>query len=180
MEAKMDAHLREMKAETRANSEKFRALKSTLVSRMDAHHAKTGANNEELMAATKASREIIEALMDVSLQMTASCLEKIETNQGKVETEIYLDEMEVETIETVEDRYGDRHLAVRSRQQPKKWTRGDGVSRKKLAATRGRLTRHGATNMVVRDQARTMLYAEIQKDGRSRRDVGRDLNATMT
>jgi hypothetical protein len=32
---------------------------------------------------------------------------------------------------------------------------------------------------VGRDQVRTMLYAEPLKDGRSKRDVGRYLNATM-
>jgi hypothetical protein len=84
MTFKMDARLREMKAEIKANNEKFGVLRSTLVSGMDAHHAKTEVNNEELMVAMLVSREIIEALMDVSLETTEGCREKIEANQQKV------------------------------------------------------------------------------------------------
>jgi hypothetical protein len=36
------------------------------------------------MATMKANHERMEALIDVSLKMTEACLEKIETNQGKV------------------------------------------------------------------------------------------------
>jgi hypothetical protein len=46
------------------------------------------------------------------------------------------EETAVETVGTLKDRYGDRHLAVGRRRQPKKWTQGDGLSRKKLAASR--------------------------------------------
>jgi hypothetical protein len=44
----------------------------------------------------------------------------------------------VETTGALEDRYGDRNLAVGRRRQPKKPTRGDGGSRKKLATARRR------------------------------------------
>jgi hypothetical protein len=44
----MDASLKEMKAEIRANNEKFEVLQGTLFSRMDAYHAKTEANHEEM------------------------------------------------------------------------------------------------------------------------------------
>jgi hypothetical protein len=63
MEAKVDANLREIKAEIRANSENAEVLRGTFVSRMDVHQAKTEANYEELMAAMKASHESIEVLM---------------------------------------------------------------------------------------------------------------------
>jgi hypothetical protein len=39
---------------------------------------------------------------------------------------------------------------------------------------------HRERNTVVKDQVMTtMLYAEPLKDGRSRRDIGRNLNATI-
>jgi hypothetical protein len=62
---KTGASLKEMKAEIRANNKMFEALR-----------AKTDANNEELMAAMKASQERIDALMDVSLEAMVACLEK--------------------------------------------------------------------------------------------------------
>jgi hypothetical protein len=46
---------------------------------MDAHHAKTDVDNEELMSAMKASQERIETLMDVSLKKMEPCVEKFET-----------------------------------------------------------------------------------------------------
>jgi hypothetical protein len=39
---------------------------------------------------------------------------------------------------------------------------------------------HLARGTVVGDQARTMLYSEPLKDGLSRRDVGRDIDAIMS
>jgi hypothetical protein len=107
--AKTDANLREMKAEIRANNEKFEALRGTLVSRMDAHHAETDANHEELMATMKASHERNKALMDVSLETTEACLKKTEVNQGKVElkTEVPNEETAVEMIRALKDRSGD-------------------------------------------------------------------------
>jgi hypothetical protein len=55
-------------AEIRANNRKFEVLQGTLVSRMDAHHAKTEGNHEELKGAMKASHERVEARMHVSLE----------------------------------------------------------------------------------------------------------------
>jgi hypothetical protein len=52
--------------------------------------------------------------------------------------EVPEEEVEVKTIGALEDRYGNRHLAVGRRRMPKKRTQGDGVSRQKLAAARGR------------------------------------------
>jgi hypothetical protein len=68
-----------------ANNKKPGVLRGTLVSRMDDHQAETEANHEEWITAIKASQERMEALMDVSLEITESCLEKIEADQGKVE-----------------------------------------------------------------------------------------------
>jgi hypothetical protein len=45
-----------------------------LVSQMGAHQAKTETNHE-LTAATKASQESVEALMDASLEVMEACLD---------------------------------------------------------------------------------------------------------
>jgi hypothetical protein len=50
-------------------------------------------------------------------------------------------EAAVETIGALDCRYGDRHLAVGRRRQPKKRTQGDGGLRQMLVAARGRLIR---------------------------------------
>jgi hypothetical protein len=50
------------------------------------------------------------------------------------------EEVEVETIGALEHRYGDWHLAIGRRRQPKRRTQGDCGSRKKLAATRIQMT----------------------------------------
>jgi hypothetical protein len=118
--------------------------------------------------------------------MMLACLEERETtdleaNPEEIKSESGHQEVPQETIETLEDGYWDRPLAVERLRQPKKRTQGDGGSRKKLVAIRRRpavpFLRH-ARDTVVRDDARTMLFAEPLKDGCSRRDVGRDLNAT--
>jgi hypothetical protein len=81
--------------------------------------------------------------MDVSLDTTEACLEKIEDNQGKVENkmEADLEEAAVETIGALRDRSRDRRLLVRRRGRPKNLNQGDGGLRQKLAVTRGRITR---------------------------------------
>jgi hypothetical protein len=45
--------------------------------------------------------------------------------------EVPKEEAAVETIGALEDRYGDRHLAIGCLRQPKKWTQGDGGYQKK-------------------------------------------------
>jgi hypothetical protein len=161
MLAKMDSSQEEItntQGKTEVNNEKFEALRCTLVSRMDAHQGKIEVNNEEWMAAIKASRERMEALMDVSLEDAS--LEKIEANRKNVgiRMEIGLEEIKLETIGALKERYGDRRLVVRRRGRPEKRTQGDGGSRQKPAPDRGRLTPvpflHCARNMVVGDLAR--------------------------
>jgi DNA integrity scanning protein DisA with diadenylate cyclase activity len=50
----------------------------------------------------------METLMDVSLESTKACLEKIEASQGKVEikVEACLEEMQGETIGALKERCG--------------------------------------------------------------------------
>jgi hypothetical protein len=76
----------------------------------------TTGSHHELVAIMKASQEKVEAKTD-------ACVGKL-----VVPTE----EAVVETIEALDG----RHLAIRHRRQPKKWTQGDGGSWNKLAAAR--------------------------------------------
>jgi hypothetical protein len=75
------------------------------------------------------------------------CLEKWEANPKELETvaefrEVPKEETEVETIESLEDQYGDRHLALGCLRKPKKRMQGDGGSPQKTAVARRRLTLH--------------------------------------
>jgi hypothetical protein len=90
--------------------------------------------------------------------------------------EIPKEEAAVEITGALEYRYGDWHLAVRRRRQPRKRSEADGGSRQKLVAARGRLTRR-AIPALRKEHGRQgpgkdMLYAEPLKDGRLRRDSG--------
>lgn len=78
-----------------------------LVSWMDAQQAKTEANHEDWMDA-------VETLMNVSLETTGTCLEKIEAIQGAVETrlEACLEEAAV-IIGATEDRTRGRVIPTR-------------------------------------------------------------------
>jgi hypothetical protein len=64
----------------------------------------------------------------------------VETESVAVHEEVPKEEAEVKTVRALKKRYGDQHLAVGRHQQLKKWTQGDGGSRKKLATARGGLT----------------------------------------
>lgn len=73
--------------------------------------------------------------------MTEACLERKEPTPAEVGNVVaHHDESnektEVEIIGALEDRYGERRLAVGRHRQPKKRTQGDGGSRKKLVAAR--------------------------------------------
>jgi hypothetical protein len=75
-------------------------------------------------------------------EVMEACLEKMDA---------YLERKEPTPVEVANvaahpeipnDQYGDWHLAVRCRRQPKKWAQDDGGSRKKLAAARRWMPRH--------------------------------------
>jgi hypothetical protein len=102
-----------------------------LTSKMDTHHERTVAGQEELMAMMKT---------------TVSCLENMEANPEEKESiaewqEIPNKEAAVEIIGTLEDRYRDWCMAVRRQEQPKKCTQGDGGSWQKCATIHGWVTR---------------------------------------
>jgi hypothetical protein len=84
-----------------------------------------------------AHQERMEALLDISLETMEACLENTEVDRGKVGTkmEACLEDAAVKTLGAFKGRSRDRRLAVRCRGR-----QDDGVSRKKLAAVRGRMT----------------------------------------
>jgi hypothetical protein len=95
-------------------------------------------------------------------EATEAHLEKIEANPEEMKSvvkhqKVPEEETVVETIGALEDRY----LAVGRHRQPAKWTQGGGGSWQKLAAAQGWLTCQPflqcAKNIVIRNQARTML-----------------------
>jgi hypothetical protein len=77
-------------------------------------------------------------------EVMEACLESKEPTPMEVNVvaEVPKEEVEVETIGALEDRYGDQHLAVGRRRQLKRWTQGNGGSRKKLVTTCIRMTHH--------------------------------------
>jgi hypothetical protein len=118
---------RTMKAEVRINGEGIKP------------------GHEEVMAIKKAGQGKIEAMMEACSGKSVAT--DLEANPEEIESEsvhheVPEEEAAVETIRVLEYRYGDRHIAVGRRRQSKKWTQGDGGSRKKLAAARRRMTRH--------------------------------------
>jgi hypothetical protein len=71
---------------------------------------------------------------------------EFEANREKSEAvaehqKVHKEEAAVDTIGSLVDWPGDRHLDVGRRRQPKKMGQGDGVPRKKLVAARRRMTR---------------------------------------
>jgi hypothetical protein len=85
------------------------------------------------------------AKMDAWIEGTEACVWKLEANPEMSDIvekhqEVPNEKDTVETVRALEDWYGDWHLAIGCRRQAKKRTKGDGGSRKKLAATRRRMT----------------------------------------
>jgi hypothetical protein len=74
-----------------------------------------------------------------------ACLERKESALVKIESvavhkEVPKEEAAVKTVRAQKKLYGDRHLAIGRCRQLRKWTQGDGGSRKKLAAARRGMT----------------------------------------
>jgi hypothetical protein len=143
----------------------------TMHDKKDGNQGKMGDGQEELKAQLGPLASRICVNQERMTAMLDACLEKMEATAGElqfvaVHQKVHKEDAAVETIGGLKDQY----LAVGSRQQTKKRTQGDGETRQKLAAARGRLTRRAIP---------VLLCAEHLKIGRSRRDVGRDLNAAM-
>jgi hypothetical protein len=129
-QAKMEASQREMRQEMRAGQE---LMKEEMLTKM--------ATNQEMMI-TKMNAH--QERMDSWLEILEAFLEKMEAMEV-IESElghqeVTKEEATVQTFGALKKRYGDRHLAVGRQGQPKKRTRGNGGSRKKLATSHGGIT----------------------------------------
>jgi hypothetical protein len=80
-----------------------------LASSMDTHKAKAKTNSEKWMAVKRANQEMMKPLMDVSLEATESCIEKIEAIQGKVEIKVAAS-LEGRKIKAIIGALGDRSV----------------------------------------------------------------------
>jgi hypothetical protein len=91
-------------------------------------------NQEEMKAILKAGYEEMKAHQARMMAVMKVCLE--ETEYQSEHQEVPKEEAVVETIRTLEDQYGDWHLAIWRFQQPMKRTQGSGGSQKKWATHR--------------------------------------------
>jgi hypothetical protein len=145
MEQIMESLLAKTEAIERMEA-KIGAEIKTILEKMDSNQEKMDDGQEETKSQVGSLASRIHVNQEEMKYMFDACLEKMETNPKEKEAveeqqEVPKNEAAVETIEALEDRYGDGHLAVGRRRQPKKWTQGDGGSRQKFAAARGRVTR---------------------------------------
>jgi hypothetical protein len=84
--------------------------------------------------------------MTTDRETTEACVESkeptsVEMKSVAVHEEVPTEEAAGKTSGALKKRYRNRHLAVRRRSQPKKWTQGNGGSRKKMAAACRGMTR---------------------------------------
>jgi hypothetical protein len=149
----MEQMLARQLAEIRTNRE-MKAQVGSLVSRMDAYHAKREANHEMMMAKLDAHQEMMmTASVNAWRRETTACQEATETYQENMEAnpeemkpvaeheEVPKEEAAVETSRTPKKRRRGRHLVSGRRGNPKERTKGNGGSLKKLTAGRRGMTR---------------------------------------
>jgi hypothetical protein len=126
--------------------------------------------------------------MKTCLQKIDACLKSKEptpeeTANAGADLEVPNEQATVETIGALKDLYGDHHLAIGRCWQLTKQTRamvGPGRSWPLPAdGWPAVLLLHRTRDSIIRDQARTVLYAEPLRNRLSRRDVGPSRNATM-
>jgi hypothetical protein len=106
--------------------------------------AEIKAAHEKMMVIIKAGLEEMEAAMETNkgeVNATDFASNPKEKEAVEKHQDVLNEEAAMETIGTLEDRYGDRHLAVGCCRQPKKRTHGYDGSWKNLAAARRRITR---------------------------------------
>jgi hypothetical protein len=120
-------------------------LVKRLLAKVREFNEKMNARQERTIAKMDASLEEMKVRRretTVYLEATEAYLESKEPTPEVAEyQEIRKEEATVDSVGALEEWDGDRHLAVGRCRQPKKRTQGDGGSRRKLAATRRRMTR---------------------------------------
>jgi hypothetical protein len=130
---KMNASLEQMKTRKDVFEEKLDKMDAA----MKACLGKTEANLE-----TGREPKEADSKTDLDKMDTTYFEANPEENEAMAKhKEVPKEEAALEIIGALKDRYGDRHLAVGRRRQPKKRTQGDGGSRKKLATACRQMTR---------------------------------------
>jgi hypothetical protein len=81
----MKTNQAKIEARIEASNEKFEFLQGTLLSWMDAHHAKTEANHEEMMTKLDAHHERMTASVNTRWKETTACQEAVEAYPEKIE-----------------------------------------------------------------------------------------------
>jgi hypothetical protein len=132
---------------------------------------------EEMLTKLEAHHEGMIASIDSQLQKMEASLGKMEANPGGKEYlsvhEVPKEEAAVETFGALKERHGDRHQSVRRRSQ-QWWTREE-VGRR-LQGDDPPCQSCTAKGSLLPG---SILCQEPRKDGRSGRDVGRNLKASM-
>jgi hypothetical protein len=106
---------------------------------------------------------------------------RLKANPGETEAaverqELFEEEINVDTIASSEDRYGEQHLAVRRRRGAKKRSQDSVGSRQKLSVACKRVI-HLAVPAVRKGQMRKSPGKELLEERRLIRDNGTTVNA---
>jgi hypothetical protein len=147
---KMDANQAKTDANQRGMRERMRDGQKHLKEEMRAGQELL---KQEMLAKLDAHHERMTAKMDTQLKKIEACLEKaeakvLEANPEEIDSEsehqeVPKGQVAVDTVEALENRFGDWHLAVGHRRQPNKRTQSDGGSRKKLTRRARTARRNG-------------------------------------
>jgi chromosome segregation ATPase len=172
-QARTEVMRERLEAKIEANHEDMADLKTQtgcLDSSIDIYQEKADAWLAEMKTWRKETMACQEAT-EACLEKTEASLERkertpVETARVAAYPEVPNQGAEAETVGALEDRYGEWHLAVGRRQQPKKRTQDDGGSRQKLAAVRRRITRRAVP---ARRKGRNHKGPKIQKIRRKKR-----------
>jgi hypothetical protein len=141
--AKMDAHQERMEASMNAWKKETMACQEA----MEACLEKAKAKPEKMKAGMGEMEAAVVVFKERLGRMDATDLEASQEKSDALAEyqDVPKEEIAVETVRALENRYGDRHLAVECCQKPKKWIQGDGGSQKKLAAVCRWMTHHAGT-----------------------------------
>jgi hypothetical protein len=181
---KMEQILEHLLAEIRTIQEMIETNQVKMVTNQE----KMNDRQEEIKDQVSSLASWIDPNQEEMKTMLDACLEKMGANPGELQSvvvhqEVPQEEATVETTGALEDPYGDRHLAKGHCQQLKKWTQGDGGSRKKLATARRQMT-HFAIPPLYKGHGhqgpgKDDVVCGTLKGWMLERHIRRDLNATI-
>jgi hypothetical protein len=159
MEVKMGINLKEVKEEIRTDLEEMEEA-------VRINQEKTDPTLKEVIVEIRVWRKEMTACQEAM----EACLESKEPTLVEVESvamheEVPKEEAALKTVGALKKRYGDRHLAIGFLLQLQKRTRGNGGSRKKLAAIRRQMPavqeRHRVRDAVIKDRQSNRGGGEI-------------------